>query len=433
LTRPGQGALFAGRLGLLWWSALVAIGCSQRLEVFSYHAIDEPDASSEEDAGRAGCDACREGSLCSAGSCVPLSTIASVSTGTEHTCVALGGVLSCWGSNSAAQLGVGDSAQHRVPTRVGSNEDWLDVAAGARHTCGLRAPGALYCWGDNSQGQLGTGMAGTRPRSSPVRVGMINDFTKVSCGGDSCCALRSGGPLYCWGANTDGNAGINRSASGAVVAPTQVSAGSGFATVSVGAAHSCAVRDDGALLCWGRNADGELGLGSSRVAQRQPTRVGSASDWHSVSCGPRHTCGIRGGGALLCWGGNDYAQVGIGREGPDGVVLVIDEPIAIDPSGGWGNVAAGGFHTCARKERSSELFCWGRANSGQLGIGAASDVVEAPTRVSTSATLRRFALGMLYGCAFDAERQLYCWGDNAQGQLGLADTSRRDEPVMVAL
>jgi alpha-tubulin suppressor-like RCC1 family protein len=412
--------------------AMMLPDCSKQLDVLSYEAFDQPDASSVPDAGSQGCDTCRDGALCSVNRCVALASITWVSAGAEHTCMVKDGTLSCWGSNAASQLGTGDSNGRREPSVVGRDNDWLDVAAAARHSCGLRAPGMLFCWGDNNQGQLGLGgMAGTRLRSSPMRVGTFDDFTKVSCAGESCCALRDGGALYCWGSNTDGNAGVNRTANGPVVAPTQVTANGDFTSVSVGAAHSCAIRGDGTLWCWGRNNDGELGLGSARVAQRQPVRVGSANDWTSVSAGQQHTCGIRRGGLLFCWGGNGSSQVGVGREAPDGVVLVIDQPLEVELTGGWGSVVAGGFHTCARKDRAPDLMCWGRASSGQLGTGSTGELVETPTRVSTSVSLRRFALGNLHTCAFDAERQLYCWGDNVQGQLGFGDTQRRDVPEML--
>jgi len=422
-------------LALLGSCALVSTGCSKRLNVLRYEAFDQPDASRVLDAGSSGCDACRDGYVCVVDRCAALTSITWVSAGTEHSCMVKDGVLSCWGGNSASQLGTGDSSGRRRPTEVSKDHDWFDVAAAGRHSCGLRAPGTLYCWGDNNQGQLGLGnMAGTRLRTTPTRINGFDDFSKVSCTGDSCCGLRNAGALYCWGSNIEGNAGINRNPNGnngPVTAPTPVLPDAQFTSVSAGASHSCAVRSDGALLCWGRNADGELGLGDARVSQRQPARVGTASDWISVTCGQQHTCGIRRGGTLLCWGGNTYAQVGVGREAPDGVVLVIDEPLEVDLNGGWLTVIAGAFHTCGRKERASELFCWGRGNLGQLGISNVGDYVETPTRVSSSATLRRFALGSAHSCAFDSDRQLYCWGDNTQGQLGFGDTQRRDEPELL--
>ena len=367
-----------------------------------------------------------------AGQCVARSDLAVVSAGQNHSCVILQGTLSCWGSNANGQLGSGDGTSYRAPFVIGKDRDWVDVSLGARHSCGLRAPGALYCWGDNSQAQLGMGGAGGMRVRTPTLVGRVDDYIKLSCAGDNCCALRRSGVLQCWGDNSVGNTGTSRGGNnGLVTTPTPVVSNAKFSAVGVGASHSCAVTVGGQLLCWGLNSDGELGQGPSRDTQRMPRPVGDDSDWVSVACGEKHTCGVRTGGALLCWGGNDDGQVGVGREGPDGVRLIIDVPTAVDSSNGWGAVVAGAFHSCARKDRSNEPFCWGRASSGQLGVGDSADVVEFPTRIPALSAVRRFGLGAQHSCAFDSDRKLYCWGDNAQGQLGLGDTQRRTEPVLV--
>jgi alpha-tubulin suppressor-like RCC1 family protein len=134
---------------------------------------------------------------------------------------------------------------------------------------------------------------------------------------------------------------------------------------------------------------------------------------------------------LLCWGGNDYAQVGVGREGPDGVRLRVDRPVALDSESDWLAVATGDFHGCAYKSAPG-LFCWGSASEGQLGAGA-KEVSDTPTRVPLLEDVRHLALGAAHSCALDAAHKLYCWGDNAQGQLGLDDTNGRDQPVQVNL
>jgi alpha-tubulin suppressor-like RCC1 family protein len=149
-----------------------------------------------------------------------------------------------------------------------------------------------------------------------------------------------------------------------------------------------------------------------------------------VAVGRTHSCGIRKG-ELLCWGGNDYAQVGIGREGPDAVPLVIDEPARVVTTFDWVEVATGAYHTCARNAAAgSSLSCWGRGDSGQLGTGV-QDVSDMPKLVPQSAGFRGLALGTAFSCALDAERAVYCWGDNSQGQLGQGDTLLREQPSLV--
>jgi alpha-tubulin suppressor-like RCC1 family protein len=286
---------------------------------------------------------------------------------------------------------------------------------------------------NNSNPPSGGGMmgGGTNPQQrnprSMLRVGDDGNFTQLKCGGDNCCALHKSGSLYCWGANAEGSAGIGRITNMPVTTPTQVAPGSTFLKFfSVGAAHSCAIRTDGALLCWGRNRSGQLGQGSSRSPQATPVQVGTAKDWMRVAAGAEHTCGIRSGKTLWCWGGNDSSQLGVAREGPDSTPVIADSPTPVDTSTDWASIAAGAYHTCGIKV-SRELRCWGRGDAGQVGVGII-DVQTSPVSVSPPDAWDELALGGAHSCGLDAEGHLYCWGENSQGQLGLGDIRSREEP-----
>lgn len=393
------------------------------------------------DAGKPlACQNCGDGQICTIFGCESLANVSAIAAGDRHGCRANAGVLTCWGANGAQQLATGDSMSIRQPERVlsGRSPVWISVAAGSRHTCGLR-PRELYCWGDNSAGQLGvspntmqpvsTGM-GMSPQPRTRRVGDF-DVAQVRCGGENCCALRDNGVLYCWGANAEGSAGIGRLTTMPVYTPqpVMVAPGTTFSTFSVGAGHTCAIRkDDRALLCWGRNSSGQLGLGSSTSPQEKPVQVGVLRDWTRVAAGAEHTCGIRGGGLLYCWGDNKQGQLGVAREGPDATPVVADVPTPVDTSRDWARVAAGAHHTCAIKMPSAELRCWGKGSSGQLGSGV-DDIVDTPQPVMPPNQWKEVALGEEHSCGLDTAGKLYCWGDNSQGQLGVGDTVRREEPT----
>jgi alpha-tubulin suppressor-like RCC1 family protein len=306
--------------------------------------------------------------------------------------------------------------------------DWFMVSAGAHHTCGLRQPGTLFCWGDNSVGQLGSDR--TRSRT-PSQIVSFADWTDVRCGGDNCCARRNGGQLFCWGGNQDGSVGSGQA--GKVPSPTQISPDNGFLPgFSVGIGHACAIWSDRELACWGRNAEGQLGIGRSRPNQRNPAQVqpGMNIEWSSVAVGQEHTCGVRLDGRLSCWGGNIDAELGVVLDEPDGVASKTDLPVLVDTNNDWVAIAAGAFYTCGIR-RSQDLFCWGRGSLGQLGLGV-KERVELPARVGTNDWIR-VGLGVTHSCGIDVHRQVYCWGDNTAGQLGTGDTQQRAEPMRVPL
>ncbi len=182
-----------------------------------------------------------------------------VAAGTAHTCALLGtGAVSCWGDNDAGELGRGATSDRSVtPMDVMSLANARGITAGNAFTCAVRDGGTASCWGDNSAGQLGDGT--TTPSSVPVTVMMATDVARLTAGGDHVCLrTRTSSALACWGLNGAGQLGdgttSDRRTPGALLAmPT------GVASVSAGAQHTCATRTTGAPLCWGLGGSGQLG------------------------------------------------------------------------------------------------------------------------------------------------------------------------------
>lgn len=402
-----------------------AVSCDVSYEVLTY---DSDDAGAVMPPPLDTCD-CGEQEICVSGSCISLPSVSTIAAGDRHTCRIYQGQLWCWGDNTSDQLGLMDDAPELVtrPERVGNRTDWFTVAAGARHTCALRSPGVLRCWGDNALGQLGSSSGRSREEAAVP----YSDFTQLKCGGDNCCALRSGGALYCWGSNGDGNLGIGREDPASVDLPTEVASEQIFLRAfSVGTSHSCAIASDRTLWCWGSNIEHQLGL-AEPAKVLVPTQVGDDHDWLWVAAGGTQTCGVRKGNVLYCWGDNREGQVGIPRIGPDDELVVPDEPMIVDTTNDWVRVAAGDRHTCAIK-REQPLYCWGRGDSGQLGLPNV-ETSAAPTRVHESLRFRELALGAAHSCGIDATSRLgmYCWGQNDRGQLGAGNTEPRTTPVKI--
>lgn len=203
--------------------------------------------------------------------------------------------------------------------------DWETLAAGDFHTCGIREESGdrrLYCWGANWSNQLGLGEG--NDAETPEVVGGEVDWVDIAAGEDHACGVREdggAGTLWCWGADWGGQLGLGFS--GEQDVPTQVEAGtaleSGWLSVSLGQYHSCGVRDEGGLgraYCWGANWSGQVGDGTreSRGAVT-PVLAGSMPPGAGVllvAAGNDLTFAIDGAGQLHSWGDNSFGVLGDG-------------------------------------------------------------------------------------------------------------------------
>jgi alpha-tubulin suppressor-like RCC1 family protein len=184
--------------------------------------------------------------------------------------------------------------------------------------------------------------------------------------------------------------------------------------VTTAASHACARTTTLAVQCWGENANGALGVGSTSPAVSSvPLRVVTPFPITDLTSGYAHTCGLAGGTAL-CWGLNAFAALGNGAIG--GV-----QSIPLPPQTGgtaFTKIAAGGYHTCGLTA-AGEAWCWGWNAEGQTGIGSAGSPVILPQRVQDGGL--RFAAisaGESHTCALTLTGTAYCWGGNARGELG---------------
>ncbi len=247
------------------------------------------------------------------------------------------------------------------------------------------------------------------------------------------CGIDADDALWCWEDNSTGQLGIGTTE--LHHKPEQVTAESGWASISTGLDYSCGVTTGGKLYCWGDHTDAKTGVGETAGHAESPTEVVHDTDWTSVSTGYRHSCAIDTDGELYCWGANadDFGvtgQLGIGSfsQGP------YDSPQAVSGSWQWGDVAAGEDHTCAVND-DNELFCWGYNGFGQLGLGFVDwdypSSYRTPQFVSDGPSWQSVVSGRFYSCSFDTDSNLYCWGHNRGYKLGLGDSTDRDVPTQV--
>ncbi|HMI94020.1 MAG TPA: hypothetical protein VK509_21755 [Polyangiales bacterium] len=361
---------------------------------------------------------CGPNELCTYARCVPAQGVMSLSSWLGHSCAVEAGRLYCWGPNGSGQLGLGDRDNRNRRTRVGSDNDWLAVAVGEHFSCGIRAPGQLYCWGANNVGQLGVG--DLVERMVPTAVPGAQRVVQIAAGGASACARDEGDALWCWGDNLEGKPGQGDGyGSPDVVSPARVGSDR-WKLVAVGQGHVCAVRADGRVLCWGRNSQLELGLGSDEPGQtREPTETMITGTYVSLSASQHHSCGVRDDGTLWCWGGNEHSELAV----PSADLPRSGVPVQVGTESDWAEASVGWFHSCARKQNGA-LFCWGRAIEGQL----AQDRIDPnpmPVKVPAPVQWQRISTGNFHSCGVDMQGALHCTGENGNGQLGLGDLTRR--------
>ena len=302
----------------------------------------------------------------------------------------VGGAMVCWGDSVGEWHGGGPTGEF---TAVATSRDgW----------CGLHADGSVECWGmyqshsgvdDRSYEDITGGgyrFCGTRSDRA-VECGPLPDtrrqyvsrldgeFEMVSVGGWLACGVRKGGAVECW-IDVDGRDGVSVSfdlagslASGA------------WSVVSAGGFHTCAIRTDRTVACWGDNEFGQSDApdGSFISVSAGVDHTCTWTPWPSVHCsGGYHSCGVRVGGAVVCWGDNELGQTDA-------------------PAGEFAAVSAGGTHSCGlRTDRAA--VCWGGNEFGQS---------DAPAGEFISV-----AAGGTHSCGVRVGGELECWGNNEYGR-----------------
>lgn len=342
--------------------------------------------------------------------------------GVDHSCALLASVLECTGANADGQLGLRDRLDRSELTRVDDRPQFLDVALGYQSSAVLTADGDVLTFGNNARGQLGRGDVPGGPVLG--RVPLPGLAARVTQRFEHGCAILRTGALWCWGSNFEGELGQDDPPDSADRSePVQVSPGVAFSDVSAGQGHTCAIAIDGTLSCWGRNTGGELGLGPGMPVQiRRPVDV-PGGRFRSVVAGQSHTCAIRVDGDVLCWGQDHDAD---GHAGPAGLAGsgTHDVPELVDDRGDWDVLSTDTFHTCGVRTDGT-LWCWGRNAEGQLGLGDTSITAEVPTQIGSDTDWARVAVGRFSTCAQKRDGRVLCAGANRSGELGVGDTERR--------
>jgi alpha-tubulin suppressor-like RCC1 family protein len=342
---------------------------------------------------------------------------------------------------AASVLGAGAAdVEARVAGETGGRYPGSRIAAGmiGSHTCAVKEDGTVRCWGSNAVGQLGNGSGGTGQfATSPVQVVGLTDAVAVAAGTSHTCAVRSTGALVCWGSNESGKLGdgtTDARFAPVAVLNTSGTALTGVVGVAAGDNHTCAVRVDGTVRCWGAKGSGKLGTGEAAITapsfRPTATAVVGLDDAVSVVVGRDHTCALRVTGSVACWGRNFFGQLGIGSSGAAEDSVLRSSPVAVPGLTDVTALAAGGHHNCAVRA-NGVVRCWGNNSFGQIGDGTTATSRPSPTTVDTLGGVVRLALGFQHSCARRADGDVRCWGRNDSRQVGDLTTTNRPTHVAV--
>jgi len=367
---------------------------------------------------------CPAGDACSAGICSS-ERIVEVAGGAYHTCARrASGVVVCWGHNDIGQLGDGTRVNSLEPVNVASITDAVDLSVGSVSSCVVRAGGSVYCWGENSHGKLGDGT--TTLRASPVAVGGLSGVAEIAAGPLHTCARTTSGQVYCWGDNSEGQLGDGTFV-GPRLSPGIVPGISDATSLALGDGFMCVRRSSGQVWCWGRNVYGQLGSGTtSATPTPTPAAVVGLTDAVDVAAGGYHACARRATGQVVCWGANDAGQLGVSTAAADRSATPVTAGL---PAGDAVELALGAGHSCARRSGGS-VYCWGYNGYGQVGDGTLVNRTT-PVVIPVGGAAAAIDLGEYHSCAARDTGALMCWGQNANGRLGDGTTTDRSLPVAV--
>ena len=391
-------------------------------------------------------------------------TAISVSVGADHTCAVLdNGAVRCWGNGAGGRLGTGstDSTLAGPTGSVDAGGPVVAVSAGGSQTCARLGDGTIHCWGDGSSGQLGYGDTknvgdGLNGDATPASAGAVDtgatpEVRQVAAGGAHTCALASDGTVRCWGEAIYGQLGygntneIGGSAQHLPSSAGTVNVGGPVKEIAAGGDHTCALRADGLVYCWGSGAHGELGYGNTNNVgdghgDKSPLAAGAVplgATATAIVAGDAHTCAILSDGGVRCWGQGTYGELGYGSTNDIGD----NEPLSQAPTevstGGQVRALQAGFRDTCAIVANGDSRCWGSGTSGRLGYGDTVNIGAAKTPsevdpISLGANRRGvgFAEGAGHTCVAMDNGAVRCWGGNPDGELGYGNTKAySDKPT----
>lgn len=340
-----------------------------------------------------------------------LSDVKDIVIGTNH-CFAIknDGTVWAWGADAYGQLGDGDTIDKSTPVQIPELTNVISIVASGDHSLALKSDGSVLAWGYSSHGALGMGNTDKYYTPTQISTFLANNISYITTGMTS-FAIREDGSLLAWGSNAYGEYGNGNTFSSKVPVMV-VKSSQEYNKIAVGTDHILVIKDDGALYARGYNTKGQLGNGNNIDSVDELIKVSGMNDVIEVAAGDSFSVALKKDGTLWTWGQNSVGQLG------DGSYMDRNTPYQI--LNNVSSISAGDKHVIILKNDGT---VWGWGDNSYLQLNLSYGNYNIPTQIISFLNTAEIFAGGNTSAAIQSDGKVRVFGDNRYGKAGINTTN----------
>lgn len=328
------------------------------------------------------------------------------------------------GANTNGELGIGSTEGSTVPVQIETLNNVLQITAYESYNLALKDDGTVWAWGS-----LNGVLTDSKKILLPTQIKELSDVIQIVVGSEFCLCLKKDGTVWGWGKGEQGQLGLAVTTNSNT--PVQIKELTNVIVIGAGYAHGLALLKDGTVWAWGQNGHGELGNGiidlDTRKTHPKPMQVKNLTDVQAIYPYGYANFVIKNDGTVWCWGINSSKSNRLGIGTNEDVSL----PVQIKGLTGIVEIQVGNGH-CFAYKNDYKLYSWGRDNYlGLLAINNNTNPQPTPVEADAISGVPMLFKGSSWCFALDWDNNLYAWGFNEHGQLGIGNYSDTWPPKIV--